>query len=124
MVNRQEFLFCYCKGERYDYYNKLCHLRSKRGYRIVNYDTPVCPYCGGSLKVKDYRKRKVIELSGTETTYFLRRLYCQDCNKYHVEVPDFIAAHKHYSKSVIESVLDGSCISCPADNSTIFRWQK
>lgn len=60
---------------------------------------------------------------GEKYTFRLRRLYCEKCNKLHTEVPDFIEKNKHYSKNVIESVINGKCDYCAADNSTIYRWK-
>ena len=90
---------------------------------IRNYDIPVCSACGGSVEVRDSRKRTVRDSDGIQHTFKLRRLKCLVCGKLHLELPDFMKPNKHYSKNVIDSVLSGECDYCAADNSTIYRWQ-
>ena len=82
-----------------------------------------CPICNGRVTVRDSRNRKVIDDTGKCKVYKLRRLKCTSCNKLHLELPDSMVPYKHYEAAVIESTLDGVTDSCPADNSTIQRWQ-
>jgi len=42
----------------------------------------------------------------------------------HLEIPDFIAPHKHYSAEVIQQALSQNQSFCPADDSTIRRWRR
>lgn len=83
-----------------------------------------CPDCGGQLKVRDSKRRIVKDETGEQYIFMLRRLYCSQCKKLHTEMPDFMEKFKHYSKNVIESVLNGECDFCTADDSTIRRWKK
>lgn len=93
-------------------------------YYITSSETCVCPKCKGPLIVRDSKRRQVIMASGEVHTFLLRRLKCKQCNSLHLEFPDFIVPHKHYARDVIDMALAGSLNSCPAENSTIYRWSK
>lgn len=67
------------------------------------------------------RKRHVIDSSGTIYWFFLRRLWCQNCRRIHLELPDFMRYRKHYEAAVIDAVIAGHTETCPADDSTIRR---
>ena len=95
--------------------NGIFYVISKKPHR--------CPCCQGPLKVRDSRPRQLI-LSDETMTFQLRRLKCQNCGALHLEIPDLILPHKHYSREVIENALHGNLLSCPAENSTIYRWSK
>ena len=84
----------------------------------------VCPFCAGDLVVRDSKKRGVINSEGEKQVFSLRRLKCKDCNTLHIELPGFIQPFKHYASDVIESVLDERTDDCPAEESTMKRWQK
>lgn len=101
------------------------HILSRNGrYYVVSKESHTCPACQGPLKVRDSKRRKVILDEGEVRTFYLRRLKCMNCGGLHVELPDLLVPHKHYSRSVIEMALVGSLTSCPAENSTIYRWNK
>ena len=89
----------------------------------MNYEIPTCPDCGGAMVVRDSRKRAVKDSDGNEYIFQLRRLRCVLCGHTHLELPDFMQAHKHYNKTVIEAVIRGECDYCAADDSTIYRWK-
>lgn len=98
---------------------------SKNGiYRAVSDKPNVCPVCGGTLKVRDSKRRRVILTEGEVRTFSLRRLKCTRCGTLHQELPDLIVPHKHYSRDVITRALNGTSLSCPAENSTIYRWRQ
>lgn len=84
---------------------------------------PVCPACGGSVRVRDSRKRTVRDSDGQPHIFRLRRLQCAVCGLTHLEIPDFIQPQKHYSGLVIAATVNGECDHCAADNSTIYRWK-
>jgi len=86
--------------------------------------TPYCPDCGQLLSGYDTRARKAIDCAGVAHWYSLRRLKCLDCNKLHLELPDFMMAHKHYNAQTIKDIIENNSESCPADNSTIWRWRQ
>lgn len=107
----------------YAYYLQLPYY-PKKYFIAVNHDTPLCPACNGTLKVRDSKHRTVIDSEGKKIIFSLRRLYCPNCKKLHIELPDCIEPQKHYYKSVIDSVRSGNVDNCPADNKTIYRWKK
>lgn len=92
-------------------------------FSIISKENVPCPYCGGELRYRDCVVRDVIQPSGTVETLQIRRMSCPDCGHLHRELPDFVQPFKHYASEVIESVLDGDCSSCPAENSTLSRWK-
>ena len=75
------------------------------------------------MKVRDSRKRKVKNESGKEYTFNLRRFYCDNCQKIHLEIPDCIAPYKQYGKKVIDDVIGEKCDYYVADDSTVWRWK-
>lgn len=84
---------------------------------------PVCPDCGGSVSVRDSRRRTVIDLNGQPHIFQLRRLQCAVCGHIHLEIPDCIQPQKHYGREAIRATVSGECDCCAADNSTIYRWK-
>lgn len=91
-------------------------------YYAVSDQTVHCPDCGGELKIRDSRRRHVILAENDVRDFSLRRLKCLQCGSLHLEIPDLIVPHKHYSRDVIENALNGCNTGCPAENSTIYRW--
>lgn len=101
------------------------HVVMKNGiYRVVSDKPSVCPSCQGALKVRDSKRRQVILADGQTHIFLLRRLKCKKCGALHLELPDLFVPHKHYSREVINMALSGKVPSCPAENSTIYRWEK
>ena len=45
-------------------------------YYIVPSSVPGCPQCGGEMKIRDSKRRKVIFADGTVDTFVLRRYKC------------------------------------------------
>ena len=70
-------------------------------YYIVPSSVPGCPQCGGEMKIRDSKRRKVIFADGTVDTFVLRRYKCTVCGRVHLELPDIMVPHKHYSRSAI-----------------------
>lgn len=93
------------------------------GLFIINLDTPKCPLCHANLVVRDSKVRKVKDSDGNDIVYHLRRLKCEECNKLHVELPDLMFPHKHYSRHTIEKYINENA-DCAADNKTLYRWRK
>lgn len=93
-------------------------------YVVRNKDAPLCPQCGALMSGYDQRKRKVIGEDGEIRIYYLRRLRCRECRQLHIELPDNLLPYKHYEAAVINAVKRGDSSQCPADDSTINRWQK
>jgi hypothetical protein len=96
---------------------------SERKYHEVIYSEEThCPYCGGGLKYRNSRKRKVLDELRNVIAYLLRRLWCAGCLSLHTEIPDIIQPYRHFSSSVIQDVITGGDV-CAADDSTIRRWR-
>lgn len=93
-------------------------------YSIRNVEAPACPVCGALLSGYDTRLRCVLNDTGQNMRFQLRRLRCPTCCRLHLEIPDFMAPHKHYSASVIKRARAGDIDTCPADDSTIRRWKR
>lgn len=101
------------------------HIYAKNNiFYVISQETPICPKCQGRLTIRDSKRRKVILSEGKEQTFLLRRLKCTSCGALHVELPDLFLPYKHYSRAVIESAATNSAVTCPAENSTIYRWNK
>jgi hypothetical protein len=82
-----------------------------------------CPCCGESMSVIGTRNRKSRERSGETKVYNIRRLRCDQCDRIHHELPDFLIPYKRYEAECIESVLTNPAVhDVPADESTLFRW--
>ena len=95
-----------------------------QAYRVKGKFQSYCPVCQHPLIWYDTRKRTVIGDDGNPASFLLRRLRCMKCGKLHLEIPDFIAPHKHYSAEAIRQALREGGGWCPADDSTIRRWKK
>ena len=92
-------------------------------YYIITSSTPNCPDCGGELKTRDSKKRKLISSDGTVDTFALRRYKCRGCGRVQMEFPDIMVPHKHYSRSAIIDTINGEQ-NCAAEQSTIYRWNR
>lgn len=55
-------------------------------YYIVPSSVPGCPQCGGEMKIRDSKRRKVIFADGTVDTFVLRRYKCTVCGRVHLEL--------------------------------------
>ncbi len=93
-------------------------------FHVVSQEPSICPSCGGPMKVRDSKRRQIIMEDGSIRVFLLRRMKCEHCSSIHLELPDLIVPHKHYSREVIEMALAGSKTHCPAENSTIYRWSR
>ena len=103
--------------------NYRIHATKTRTY-IETEEVHPCSRCLGELRPRDTKVRKVIDADGKIYVYHLRRLKCRNCGASHVELPDFIVPHKHYTRRAIEMALNDTNSSCLAENSTINRWIK
>ena len=92
-------------------------------YYIVSSSIPGCPQCGGVMKIRDSKRRKMILADGTVDTFVLRRYKCTVCGCVHLELPDIMVPHKHYSRSAIIDTINGER-NCSAEYSTIYRWNR
>ena len=92
-------------------------------YYIVPSSVPGCPHCGGVMRIRDSKKRKLILSDGTVQTFVLRRYKCTVCGRVHLELPDIMIPHKHYAKEAIVETMRGER-KCAAEQSTIYRWNR
>lgn len=62
--------------------------------------------------------------SGEKDRLIIRRLRCEDCNRIHHELPDFLVPYKRYDAESIEGTLsEPSRLDIAADGSTLARWR-
>lgn len=76
------------------------------------------------MKVRDSKRRKVKNEVGESFIFSLRRFYCGNCQRIHLEIPDCIVPYKQYSRQAIDNIVNEKCNYHIVDNSTIFRWKK
>ena len=74
---------------------------------MVEIDVTVCPDCLGELKYYDSVRRIVRTKYGKTNFVLIRRMRCDECNKFHREIPEFIFPYKHYEKEIIIGVVEG-----------------
>ena len=89
-----------------------------------------CPLCGGNLKRIGRVKRLVKTQNGQKDWVYVKRYQCECCSTVHREIPDTLYPYKHYSRDIIDNMVDGVISSdmieyedYPSD-STIKRWTK
>ena len=93
-------------------------------YYIVPSSVPGYPQCGGEMKIRDSKRRKVIFADGTVDTFVLRRYKCTVCGRVHLELPDIMVPHKHYSRSAIIDTINGERTGKRCSlNVCWFRWK-
>lgn len=96
----------------------------REGYIVLCWQRHTCPDCHAPLNGYDRRRRRVIDLEGATSSYYLRRLRCAGCRKLHTEIPNFMLPYKQYAKAAVEEGKKDGPSCCPADVSTIRRWKK
>lgn len=74
---------------------------------VVNRNKSICPLCGGELCKKGNVRRIVKTKNGKKYVVNLKRLFCNNCGKYHRELPDFLYPYKHYESEIINGVTEG-----------------
>lgn len=90
--------------------------------------TPPCPECRGHLCYRDSRLRIRKKEGGSAEYLVIRRFRCEDCGRYHNELPDCLVPYKHYEAEVVSGVLDGVVSPDDLDSEdfpcamTMFRW--
>ena len=92
-------------------------------YYIVPSSVPGCPQCGGEMKIRDSKRRKVICAETSLESNFLPGLFSTSIGRVHLELPDIMVPHKHYSRSAIIDTINGER-NCSAEQSTIYRWNR
>ncbi len=66
-----------------------------------------CPVCNRILKYKSRRKRGIINAVGEKMRLMIRRLWCEDCERIHHELPDCIVPYKRHCVETIETIVNG-----------------
>ena len=90
---------------------------------ILDVMMPKMDGLSATMKIRDSKRRKVIFADGTVDTFVLRRYKCTVCGRVHLELPDIMVPHKHYSRSAIIDTINGER-NCSAEQSTIYRWNR
>ncbi len=75
------------------------------------------------MKVSGSRKRYIRDGDGVRTTLIIRRLYCEECQKLHHELPDLIVPYRRYDSEAIEEIVSNeeTAVEVSCENSTIRR---
>lgn len=88
----------------------------------------VCDICGNKTKRYDRVLRQVKHEGGRIEWIWVCRYRCTVCNHLQRDLPAFVIRHKHYSRDVIQGVLQGfltpytlSCEDYPCEM-TMKRW--
>lgn len=113
-------LFFY--GRRYDCKTGLRNYIKKNYYYIETKESNACPDCNEKMKVRDSRKRIILDECGEKYIFSLRRFQCSTCKSIHLELPDCIIPRKRYSRNAINIVVNEKCDYYIMDQSTIYRW--
>ena len=113
-------LFFY--GRRYDCKTGLRNYIKKNYYYIETKESNACPDCNERMKVRDSRKRIILDECGEKYIFSLRRFQCSTCKSIHLELPDCIIPRKRYSRNAINIVVNEKCDYYIMDQSTIYRW--
>jgi len=74
---------------------------------VVKINTVICPICGGHLSGYDKVSRLVRYRRGAKGHICLKRLQCIKCGRVHREMLDSIYPHKHYTRDIIDGVVEG-----------------
>ena len=105
-------------------YGRVKELQNQRAeWNVLYCSVKRSGMCGGEMKIRDSKRRKVIFADGTVDTFVLRRYKCTVCGRVHLELPDIMVPHKHYSRSAIIDTINGER-NCSAEQSTIYRWNR
>ncbi len=98
-------------------------VKKENRYYIKARKPALCSICHRRLRVRGSKKRYMITESGEKLAFQLRRLCCEYCGKTHIEFPNIMVPHKHYSYAAIKNAMKSPYSDCGAENSTIQRWR-
>jgi len=91
---------------------------------VKSKEVSICPCCGEPLSGYDHHLRLLRLRCGIKVRLLVPRAFCRNCHRLHTQLPSFVQPYKHYEAMVIQQVMDGKSLStCPAEDSTIRRWQ-
>ena len=81
--------------------------------------------CLGTLHVDKSVIRQRRRPSGEVHRLILRQFQCDQCRRYHRELPDILVPYKRYDAESIEAGLeDDPATPVAADDSTLARWRQ
>lgn len=66
-----------------------------------------CPICSDILGSRGSRRRKIQYYENDSEVILVRRFHCSSCGTNHTELPDILYENKHYSRSIIDDILNG-----------------
>jgi len=91
---------------------------------VRNVEKRPCPCCMGVLEVIGSRQRVWYKSCGKRDKLMIRRLYCEQCQRIHHELPDILVPYRRYDAESIEGVVsEPARKDVAADESTLFRWR-
>lgn len=76
------------------------------------------------MKVKDSKRRYIKDGSGRKIPFNLRRFYCPNCDRLHVELPDLVTPYSQYDIATKDHVRRGNDDLFGGDDLTIRKWRK
>lgn len=92
--------------------------------------TSTCKFCGGCTKTYDRVKRILKGPRGAVTWVYIYRDKCEVCGRIGRVLTDEMLPYKHYSKDIIEGVVEGLITEqtygfedCPCEM-TMLRWRE
>ncbi len=81
--------------------------------------------CHGTLRVDKAVTRQRRRPSGEIYQLILRQFRCDQCRRYHRELPDLLVPYKRYDAESIEAgLLNDPDTPVAADDSTLARWRR
>lgn len=98
-------------------------IKRKKDYYIIIPQEPIKCECGGVPVARGSKKRTLITNDGEKQVFSLKRMYCPECDRLHIVLPDVFIPYKHYEKQAIEGIIQGENDCCAADDSTLYRWK-
>lgn len=67
----------------------------------------ICRKCNTEMKHRDYVKRLVRTENGQKNWIKIERVICPNCHTITRVLPDYILPFKHYTKDIVDGVLNG-----------------
>ena len=81
-----------------------------------------CPICQAVLFMRATRERVWWLGNEVKQILLIRRLFCEDCERIHHEIPDCLVPYKRYGADVIENIVSNiKTLPCPASTASRIR---
>lgn len=95
----------------------------KRGgfYYVIALAASYCPICQSLLVMRATRQRVIWISEEVKKILVIRRLYCENCNRIHHELPDCLVPYKRYGTKIIESIAVNNTKDAPCPAGTVRR---